>query len=74
MVLYFGSLIPLMAAAETSSEPPAFFFISLALMVVPFAFMGLWIIGGLWGGARALQGRDFRYLVLGDRLERWLAA
>jgi len=23
---------------------------------------------------RTLQGREFRYLVIGDRLERWLSA
>jgi uncharacterized Tic20 family protein len=71
--LYFLSFIPLLAAAESSSEPPLFFLVSMALMVVPFALMGLWIIGGLWGAVRTLQGRDFRYLVIGSQLERWLS-
>lgn len=71
--LYFGSLIPLLAAAENSSDPPLFFWVSMGLMVVPFALMGLWIIGGLWGAVRALQGRDFRYAVIGTQLERWLS-
>lgn len=71
--LYFLSFIPLVAAAESSSEPPLFFWVSMALMVVPFALMGLWIIGGLWGAVRTLQGRDFRYLVIGPQLERWLS-
>jgi hypothetical protein len=31
--------------------------------------MGLWIIGGLWGAVRTLQGREFRYLVIGKQLE-----
>jgi uncharacterized Tic20 family protein len=72
--LYFLSFIPLLAAAETSSDPPLYFLVSMALMVVPFALMGLWIIGGLWGAARTLQGRHFRYLVIGSQLERWLSA
>jgi uncharacterized Tic20 family protein len=75
LALYFASFIPLMAAAnQASSEPPLFFFVSLALMVVPFALMGLWIVGGLWGAVRTLQGRNFHYLIIGNRLERWLAA
>jgi uncharacterized Tic20 family protein len=70
--LYVVSMIPLFAA-ESSSEPPVFFLVSMALMVVPLALMGLWILGGLWGGVRALQGRDFRYPVIGSQLERWLS-
>jgi uncharacterized Tic20 family protein len=72
--LYFLSFIPLMVAADQgSSDPPAFFIFSMLLMVVPFAVMGLWVLGGIWGAIRALQGRDFGYLVIGDQLERWQA-
>jgi uncharacterized Tic20 family protein len=73
MAIYFASFIPLVAAAETANEPPMFFLLSLLLMVVPFALMGLWILGGLWGTVRVLQGREFRYLMLGPQLQRWLA-
>jgi uncharacterized Tic20 family protein len=70
--LYFLSIIPLMATVEQGSgDPPAFFLFSMALMVIPFAIMGLWILGGIWGAVRTLQGRDFRYLAIGDQLERW---
>lgn len=73
LAIYFISFIPLMAAAEQgASDPPLFFLGAMALMVVPFALMGLWILGGLWGAVRTLQGRDFRYLALGHQLERWL--
>ena len=44
------------------------------LMFVPIAIMGLWAVGGLWAAVRTLQGRDFHYVLIGDRLERWLAA
>jgi uncharacterized Tic20 family protein len=75
MILYFASFIPLMIAAEQgSSDPPLAFILSLLLMVVPLVFMGLWIIGGLWGAARAFQGSDFHYLVIGQQVERWMAA
>jgi len=52
--------------------PPPVFFISLGLMVVPLGLMGLWMLYGLWGALRAFQGRDFRYIVLGRMLERYL--
>jgi uncharacterized Tic20 family protein len=75
LALYFASFIPLMAAAEQgSNDPPLFFIGAMALMLVPFAVMGLWILGGLWAAVRTLQGRDFSYLVIGNQLKRWLAA
>ena len=72
---YGLSFIPIIANAEKYKDapPPAFFFISLGLMVVPLGVMGLWILYGLWGAWRAFQGRDFRYIVLGRMLERYLA-
>ena len=73
--LYGLSFIPMIANAEKYKDapPPAVFFISLALMVVPLGLMGLWMLYGLWGAWRAFQGRDFRYIVLGRMLERYLA-
>ena len=74
LALYFASFIPLMSAAEQeASQVPAVFWIATLLMFVPLALMGLWTLGGLWGAVRALQGRDFRYLLIGTPLERWLA-
>ena len=72
--LYGLSFIPMIANAEKYKDapPPAFFFISLGLMVVPLGVMGLWILYGLWGAWRAFQGRDFKYIVLGRMLERYL--
>lgn len=75
LLLYFASFIPLMVAAtQGSDDPPLAFILSMLLMVVPLIFMGLWIAGGLWGAVRAFQGSEFRYLILGDRVERWLEA
>ena len=71
--LYGLSFIPMIANAEKFKEaPPPVFFISLGLMVVPLGLMGLWMLYGLWGALRTFQGRDFRYIVLGRMLERYL--
>jgi len=75
LALYLVSFIPLMTTAEQgASDPPLYFLVAMSLMLVPFAIMGLWILGGLWAAVRTLQGRDFCYVVIGKQLRRWLAA
>jgi uncharacterized Tic20 family protein len=74
MGLYFVSLIPLMTTPEESGGTALWIFgLATLLMLAPFVQMGLWIIGGWWGAARTLQGREFRYIVIGRYLEHWLA-
>lgn len=73
--IYFLSMIPLFVAEQQgASDPPLTFLAALLLLFVPFAFMGLWTLGGFWAAGRCLQGRDFRYLVIGDQVERWRAS
>ncbi|MEJ2209819.1 MAG: DUF4870 domain-containing protein [Anaerolineae bacterium] len=73
LALYFVSFIPLMTTPEESGGAALWIFLAATfLMLVPFAQMGLWILGGAWGAVRALQGREFRYVVIGRYLERWL--
>jgi uncharacterized Tic20 family protein len=75
LILYLASFIPLMIAVEQgSNDAPLGFILATVLMVVPLVFMGLWIAGGLWGAVRTFQGRDFRYVVIGDQVARWMAA
>lgn len=70
---YFLSFIPIMASPERYSDaPPPLFFVSLASMLIPMALMGLWWLYGLIAGALTLTGHDFRYLILGQQLERYL--
>jgi uncharacterized Tic20 family protein len=55
----------------------AFFLFMMFPLVVMCAAGFLWLgyIGyGLFGAASALGGKDFRYVVIGRRLERYLAA
>ncbi len=70
---YFASLVPLMAAPNAYPEPPWFFWAGLLSMVIPFAFMGLLWLYGLWGAVRSLQGKPFRYLLLGPWVEHFLS-
>jgi len=71
LTLYLLSFIPLMSAPD---EPPLFFLATIVLMLVPLGLLGLWIVGGLWGAVRTLQGREFHYAIIGQRLEHWLAS
>jgi uncharacterized Tic20 family protein len=56
------------------------FLISMVTMIVPFAIFGLLILAilafllyGLWAAISVFQGKDFRYIVIGRWLERYLA-
>ncbi|MFQ5858502.1 MAG: DUF4870 domain-containing protein [Anaerolineae bacterium] len=70
-VIWFGSLIPVMVNPDQYPDaPPPAFFVSFALLCVPFAISILWTLYGLWGALRAWQGEDFRYVVLGNALAR----
>ena len=56
------------------------FLISMVTMTVPFVIISLviltilaFILYGLWAAFSAFQGKDFRYVVIGRWLERYLA-
>lgn len=70
--LYMLSLVPIMANPHAYPDPPWFFWAGLASMVLPFALMAVMTVYGLWGALRTLQGRGFRYAVIGKWLERYL--
>ena len=64
-------------ADTPGGEISPLFFLPIA---IPFAVMALGLIAwlafllyGLAGAVRTLQGRDFRYAVVGRRLEAYLA-
>ncbi|MGQ9552918.1 MAG: DUF4870 domain-containing protein [Anaerolineae bacterium] len=69
--LYIASLTPIMVNPKAYPEPPAFFWLGLLSMVIPFAVMGVYWLYGLWGALRAFQGRPFHYLLIGPWLERY---
>ena len=73
--LFLGTAVIPSFAAPASAEP---WFI-LPFMLLPFIILGLIFVGGmafmiygLIGGVMALQGKEFRYVVIGRRIERYL--
>jgi uncharacterized Tic20 family protein len=63
-------LVPLWSNPQgfEGSAPPAEIWIGMALMAVPLGVWALTILYGLIGAVRCLQGRGFRYALIG----RWL--
>ena len=64
------------AAGDVSGDPSPIFFLPMAL---PFALLGagmlswfLCVLYGLFAAVSTLQGKDFRYIVIGRRLEAYL--
>ena len=68
MLMLFAPLSANPAAYEAAL--PAGFWVGLLLMVVPLGLWGLTIVYGLWGAARCLGGHDFRYVLIGNWVER----
>jgi len=71
-VFYGLSIIPLVRLTEANPDaaPPAIFWISLSTMVIPLIYMTLVGLYGLWCALRTWQGKDFRYLLIGNWLEK----
>ena len=70
---FYGlSMIPLIEQTESNPDaaPPAIFWISMISMVIPLIYMVIIGVYGLWGALRTWQGKDFRYLLIGDWLEK----
>lgn len=68
-VFYTLSFIPLMDLPE-NAPPPPIFWIGMGSMIIPLIIMVILGAIGLWASIRTLQGKDFRYPVIGPMLER----
>ncbi len=78
MVSFFSTFLTIPFAPSTGSSQPSDLFFGLAFLI-PFLVFGLIFLGGflfivyaIIGAIMAFQGRDFRYIVLGSRIERFL--
>ncbi len=70
---YTISLIPLIANADKYQDaPPPIFWVGLGSMICPFILMAIWGLYGLWGTVRAWMGADFRYILIGQMVEKRL--
>lgn len=74
MVTFFGIIggLILTEGAATGGPPPAFFLgfgVMGLIMLAMFAFMVI----GIFGAVRAIQGRAFRYPLVGGFVARYLA-
>jgi hypothetical protein len=85
VMLFGGTLLGTVGigAAASSDDPSGaalgafsglFFIIPFAAQCVMFAVMGVFFVGRLIAAVNAFQGRNFRYPILGERLEKMLAA
>ncbi len=68
--------IPFMSSSESSHSLDPLFFVS---MIIPFLVLGaiflggfVFIVYGVVGAAMAFQGKPFRYLLIGSRIERFI--
>ncbi len=71
-LFYMLSLIPVIQVADAApnAPPPPIFWIGMGSMLIPFAVMIVIGLYGLWAAIRTLQGKDFRYLIIGPALEK----
>ena len=68
-IFYALTWIPLVQNPEQFEDaPPPIFWIGLASMVVPLLLMLAWSLYGLWGALQSMRGRNFRYVIIGNRL------
>lgn len=83
MCSFFGTflLVPagIFAAEGTGEADTVAAVISMIVTGFPFCVMGIFaligfafVLYGFYGAVRVLQGSDFRYAIIGDRLERYL--
>lgn len=77
MIIYvasFAIVIPLSESFTISVSPIGRVLIFIPFLVIGILFLGYFImmVYGVEGAVRVLQGRDFRYILLGERLERYI--
>jgi uncharacterized Tic20 family protein len=65
-----AALIP---AAPSFLGVIVFYVLTFVLLLLGLAVWGAYIGYGLYGAVATLRGKDFRYVFLGSRLERYLA-
>ncbi len=76
MVLYMGTFFLVFIPATIASQSqafPVFFFLPFLVMGGLMLAMLAMIVYGLVAAALTLQGRDFRYILLGNQIKKFLS-
>ena len=71
-VFYSVTIVQLIKLEDANPDaaPPPLFWVSLVSVVIPLIYMIFTGLYGLWGGLRSWKGEDFRYLLIGNWLEK----
>jgi uncharacterized Tic20 family protein len=79
MLSFFSTFFTIPFAGSSGEPNPAVAPLFMLGFVIPFIVFGIIFIGGaifilygLIGAILTFQGKDFRYFILGDRLEKYL--
>ena len=75
MALYMGSFVGMflsMPSASSSRDVPAVVFVPFGVMGLLMICMLAFIVYGLVAAVMALQGKNFRYIIIGNLLKRAL--
>jgi uncharacterized Tic20 family protein len=77
MIVYFASFIIIIPLSNSFTISSSAF--GQLLVIIPFLLIGIvflvefiMMVYGVEGAVRVLQGKDFRYALLGERLKRYL--
>jgi hypothetical protein len=80
LVPFAATPLGLLAAESGSEINIVGLLLPMLSMFVPFVVVGVlalialaFVLYGLYGAVQVLQGHDFRYVILGRRLEQYLA-
>jgi len=73
---FFGTFLTIPFAQSNGNEASPFFMLGFMIpfVVIGAMFLGsaVFIIYGLIGAIQVFQGRNFRYIIIGDRLAKYL--
>jgi len=76
MLSFFGTFFSIPLSQGSGNEPGPLFFLGF---MIPFIVMGAMLLGsaifivyGLIGAIQVFQGKDFRYIIIGNKLTNYL--
>jgi uncharacterized Tic20 family protein len=71
-VFYLIVIFALVESDMDSEAPPTAFWFSLATMCCPLFISIAWVLYGFYGAIRTWMGNDFRYILIGRLVDRFM--